>query len=76
VVLITSRVNYDDEWDSDPADARGKETAFEKSGVPFRMLVNTGLFISGHLHKDGMVVCPGDRIGDGRDREKPRCSSR
>ncbi len=58
--------NYDDDWDSDPSDARGRETAFENSGVRLlRLLARTGgYYISGHLHKDGQwTYAPGERIG-------------
>lgn len=66
--------NYDDEWDSDPTDGRGKETAFENSGVRLvRMLAKTGgYYISGHVHKDEQwTYGVGDRIGRDVVVEKP-----
>ena len=47
--------NYDGAWDSDPKDARGRETASDNSGVKLLQLLakSGGYYISGHLHKDG-----------------------
>ncbi len=66
--------NYDDDWDSDPSDARGKETAFDNSGVKLvAMLAKSGgYYISGHLHKDGQwSYAAGENVTRSVRAEKP-----
>jgi Calcineurin-like phosphoesterase len=47
--------NFDNTWDSNPADSRQKETIKDNSAVTLLKLLakNGGYYISGHVHKDG-----------------------
>lgn len=66
--------NYDGEWDSDPDDARGQETALDNSGVRLlRLLAKSGgYYISGHLHKDGeWRYAPGETLHKTIQVERP-----
>lgn len=58
--------NYDGAWDSNPDDARGKESGTDNSGTRLLALLarSGGYYISGHLHKDGeWRYAPGSTLG-------------
>jgi Calcineurin-like phosphoesterase len=50
--------NFDEKWDSNPNDTRGKETTKDNSAVTLLKMVadSGGYYISGHVHKDGQWV--------------------
>ncbi len=58
--------NYDGAWDSNPDDARGKESGADNSGTRLLAMLakSGGYYISGHLHKDGeWRYAPGSTLG-------------
>lgn len=60
--------NYDDQWDSNPADDRGPESATEHSGHALLRILGShgGLYLSGHVHRDSTSrVSPGEALRDG-----------